>query len=310
MGHQKHHKALIQLLSALGWTYQQGDTTTAIHTGRTNFFEGIQREALRHQLNRLNEQALKTIRASAPLHINAALDAITFINSPDLLLSNELTTALLTHGYQTKPLHDQQTHHIPFTLQYIDWNTPEKNHFQAIEQYRVLPSAQRVHQAQPVDASHSIADLILFINGIPIVAVAYANTNDTADLKVAVETLRMLANRRYDSGESRTPEGAAELYQSLQLFCAIGPQRGWYGFLDPGMDLDTSCALLHPLELTHKPETKVAGQPSITDCVLFDNYYLLKMLQSFATARYNKVGAVSAASILSELAVALPVSTH
>lgn len=303
--HQHHHE-LTDLLTALGWDCHKGDPADPTQTGRSDFSEGIQTKVLRKQLNSLNAQVINMLGTRASLQVESAIEAISTISSANLLLCNELTTALLTDGYQTKSAKGHRALHLPFTLHYIDWQHPENNTFQAVEQYRVRPAHPHTQCHSALDTDLTV-DLALFINGIPVVAISYADADDGPALKAAVATLRALTNRRYDSGETHHPEGTPSFYQSLQLFCAIGPQHGWYGFLDPGIDLDTSCALLHPLTIDQPP---LAHLEASTNGAIFDHYYLLNLLHTFAHSRYNTVGPASAASILRQLTTTHPVSTH
>lgn len=124
------------------------------------------------------QQALRRINPSiAPELLQTALKELQRIQSPDLLTNNETFHRLLTEGIN---ISTQQNGDERGTLiKPIDFDNPDNNEFIVANQFTVI---ENHHNKRP--------DLILFINGIPLVVIELKNAIDeNATLKTAYQQL-------------------------------------------------------------------------------------------------------------------------
>ncbi len=124
------------------------------------------------------EQALDRINPGlSPDVLQVALKDIQRIQSPDLLANNEIFHRLLTEGVNVTYQQDGSDRGDLVWL--IDFANPENNDFVVANQFTVIENNQ---QKRP--------DLVLFINGLPLVVIELKNaTDETATLKAAYQQL-------------------------------------------------------------------------------------------------------------------------
>ena len=96
-----------------------------------------------------------------------------------------------------------------FTLQFIDWENPKNNKFQVTEEFRVLRSNSR---------DHYIPDLVIFINGIPIVIIECKRPDMKDPLRQAIS--QHLRNQQDD--------GIRNFYCYAQLLISLASQETSY----------------------------------------------------------------------------------
>jgi type I restriction enzyme R subunit len=100
------------------------------------------------------------------------------IASPDLLSNNETFHRYLTEGVTVEYTRNGETKGEQLWL--IDWDTPENNEFLAVNQFTVVEDN---HNRRP--------DIILFINGLPLVVIELKNAADAkANLRAAYNQLQ------------------------------------------------------------------------------------------------------------------------
>src|SRR5690625_2061173 len=151
----------IQQLIAQGWEHVAGALDDPRATGRGSFREVIQEQVLREQIARIN------LRDGTPWldeqRLSQAVAALTRLPAAGLMEANQLATELLLKGIAVEGLPDWDRGRSQ-TIHYIDWHNPENNRFTVINQYKV--------QCPPGHDSakgHIIPDLVLLVNGIPLV---------------------------------------------------------------------------------------------------------------------------------------------
>ena len=167
----------LELLNALGYSYKSGETlaphyeedpSSASWTAkditasygdfgpdRTSYSEVLLKTRLKRAIDRLNPHIPAEARTQAQRELQN-------INSPDLISNNETFHRYLTEGITVEYQHGGETKGEQLWL--IDWDTPDNNDFLAVNQLTIVEDNQK-----------RIPDIILFINGIPIVTIELKN---------------------------------------------------------------------------------------------------------------------------------------
>lgn len=215
MGYEIEHveKPFIAQLQALGWSYVKGNLDNPHLTERSSFAEVIQEGVLRESLHSLNpgpdgKPWLDDARLSE------AVAAITRLGTPKLMEANQKATELLIKGVTVEGLRGWDGGRGQ-TIRYIDWDVPENNRFTVVSQYRVdcppgFNSARRF----------IVPDLVLLVNGIPLVVVECKSPSIPEPLAEAIDQLRRYSNQRRATFEADDNEGNEGLFATNQLLVA------------------------------------------------------------------------------------------
>jgi len=111
-------------------------------------------------------QALARINPRIPEHAREdALKKVLGIHSPDLLANNEAFHRFLTEGVPVTYRKDGEER--PDLAWLVDFKDPTSNDFQAVNQFTVIEGSQ-----------HKRPDIVLFVNGLPLVVVELKNPAD------------------------------------------------------------------------------------------------------------------------------------
>jgi type I restriction enzyme R subunit len=153
-------KFAVEILQMTGWDYVHGLAIApgAEQTERENFQQIILIEKLRKMLSRINPEIPTDAREQALLELLR-------INSPELLVNNETFHRFLTDGVPVQYRKDGEEKSDYVWL--IDFAHPDNNEFLAINQYTVIENNQNKRP-----------DILLFINGIPLVLIELKNAAD------------------------------------------------------------------------------------------------------------------------------------
>ncbi|TLU81520.1 MAG: type I restriction endonuclease subunit R [Chlorobium sp.] len=112
------------------------------------------------------EAALRRINPRhSPSVLQTALKEVQRIHSPDLLANNEAFHRLLTEGVGVS--YQQNGNERGDLVRLIDFDTPENNEFVVANQFTVIENHQNKRP-----------DLVLFVNGIPLVVLELKNAAD------------------------------------------------------------------------------------------------------------------------------------
>lgn len=202
-------KPFVEQLLAMGWRHVEGDLDDPGRTGRSHFTEVIQEATLRHQLHALN------LRDGQPWlddeRLTQAVAALTRIPAHRLMEANRAATELLLGGLTVEGLPGWDGGRGQ-TIHYIDWAHPERNRFTVVNQYRVdcPPGFNR-------GKAFIVPDLVLLVNGIPLVVVECKSPSVPEPLAEAVDQLRRYSNQRRAGGEVDDNEGNEPLFHTNQL---------------------------------------------------------------------------------------------
>ncbi|SFN28523.1 type I restriction endonuclease subunit R [Dokdonella immobilis] len=206
-------KPFVEQLMTMGWRYVEGGLDSPVRTGRANFTEVIQENTLRSQLQALNLDATGQPWLDDE-RVSQAVGAITRIPAHRLMEANQAATELMLGGLTVEGLPGWDGGRNQ-TIHFIDWANPERNEFTVISQYRVdcPPSYNR-------GKAFIVPDLVLLVNGIPLVVVECKSPSVPEPLAEAVDQLRRYTNQRRASGEVDENEGNEPLFHTNQLLIA------------------------------------------------------------------------------------------
>lgn len=206
-------RPFVAQLQVLGWSHIEGSLDDPGIASRNNFVEVIQESVLREQLQALNpgpdgQSWLDDIRLSE------AVAAITRLGTHKLMEANEKATELLIKGITIEGLPGWDGGRGQ-TIRYIDWDTPAKNRFTVVNQYRVdCPPGFNAAKA------FIVPDLVLLVNGIPLVVVECKSPSIPEPLAEAIDQLRRYSNVRKAAFEVDDDEGNESLFATTQLLIA------------------------------------------------------------------------------------------
>ena len=163
----------LQLLQTLGYAYSNGYNVQpeGKQQERESFGDVILIDRLTRSISRINPTIPPNARQQA-------VREIFNIASPDLLNNNEIFHRYLTEGITVEYQKDGDTRGEQVWL--IDWKNLENNEFLAVNQFTAIEDN---HNRRP--------DLVLFINGLPLVIVELKNAADEkANLNAAYNQLQ------------------------------------------------------------------------------------------------------------------------
>jgi len=217
---------LIQQLQSMDWEYVEGNLDNPAVTGRESFAQVFQEGVLRDQLRHINRRDGGSWLDDE--RISQAIGAITRTRGAGLMEANQTATDLLLGGIAVEGLSDWDSGRSQ-TIHYIDWDNPANNRFTVINQFKVKcpPGFDAVK-------GHVIPDLVLLVNGIPLVVVEAKGRTVPEGLADAVDQLRRYTNQRKASGETEQNEGAPALFHTNQFLVATNFDDARVGTIGAG----------------------------------------------------------------------------
>ena len=207
---------LVEQLKWLGWSHVEGSRSDPGMTGRGSFRELILEGRLRNALKRINldpagQPWLDDGRLSQAVGVLLRPKAVRLIE-----INQELTERLLLGT--TVDGFEGWDHGRDRTVQFIDWEHPERNDFLVVNQFRVdEPGGQGRRYIAP--------DAVLFVNGIPLVVIEAKSPTVVEPMVKAIRQLRRYANQR----ESVRPEGNERLFHTNQFVVATCFEKAMAG---------------------------------------------------------------------------------
>jgi type I restriction enzyme, R subunit len=160
----------IKLFERLGYTYLHGPDMApdSERPERANYADVMLGGRLAQAALRMNHRLPAAV-------VETALKDVQRAHSPDLLASNEAFHRLLTEGVPVNFQKEGDTRGERVWL--IDFARPENNEFLVVNQFTVIEGQQ-----------HKRPDLVLFVNGMPLVVIELKNPADAnATLKTAYQ---------------------------------------------------------------------------------------------------------------------------
>ena len=185
--HNHVEQPFIDQLISMGWKWTTGYLDDPTATGRSSFREVLLVDDLKRALRLINLDAQgKPWLDDA--RIATAVSALERISKPKLMEANQAATEILLKGIPVDGLPGWDGGRTQ-TVSFIDWNHPENNTFRVIDQFKVEEPGGQVHK-------HIIPDLVLFVNGIPLVVVECKSPYLPEPLHDGIEQLQRYSNQR------------------------------------------------------------------------------------------------------------------
>lgn len=220
-------RPLIEQLQGLGWTYIEGSLDDPGVTHRERFAQVVLEPLLRERIAAIN------LRDGAAwldeTRINQAVSAITRIAAAKVMEANQAATELLLKGLVVEGLPDWDGGRGQ-TLRFIDWDTPENNSFTVINQFKI--KCPPGHES--ANKQHVIPDLVLFVNGIPLVVIECKGRTVPEGLQDAVDQLRRYHDQRMLDFEVEAHEGVPALFHTNQFLIATNFDDARVGTIGAG----------------------------------------------------------------------------
>ena len=163
----------IELLEHLGYQYIYGPDIACDgkNPERSSYEDVLLTERLKNAIQRINPKIPNDSQIEA-------LKEIQRINSPELLTNNETFHRMLTEGINVS--YQKDGHQRGDLVWLIDFENPENNDFVVANQFTVIENG-----------NNKRPDVILFVNGIPLVVVELKNPADeNATIKSAFKQLQ------------------------------------------------------------------------------------------------------------------------
>lgn len=199
----------IQWLCKLGFEYLTESEALKLRGNKTQHV--ILEELLRERLRVINSE--KKVSSTRTTYISDANieNAIRSLQEIPLnegyIHAAESVYNLLTLGMAVEQSVDGDKK--SFTLHFIDWENPGNNKFHVTEEFRVMRSTSR---------DHYVPDLVLFINGIPMIIIECKRPDMKDPLRQAIS--QHLRNQQED--------GIRSLYVYSQLLLSLATQEASY----------------------------------------------------------------------------------
>lgn len=197
----------LKLLMNMGWKYLSPEQALEARGGRTSnvLLETILKDKL-HVINTIEYKGKEFPFSDA--NVNNAILAIRDLPVQDgFIAANKAFYELITLGrsFEQSVLGDKKS----FSFHYIDWKHPENNTYHVSEEFSVLRSGS---------SEHYRPDIVLFINGIPMVVIECKSPKIKDPIDKAIE--QHLRNQQED--------GIRSLYQYSNLVIGLACHEAKY----------------------------------------------------------------------------------
>jgi type I restriction enzyme R subunit len=188
-------KPFLEQLAGLGW--DQGENQVLElkmqqqpeQSFRTSFSEVVLEPKLRKALSQINPFLTEA-------QVDEVVRKMTVFDKNSLIENNEKVLNYLLEN--TTVAKNEETGELSPTVRYIDFENLENNIFTAISQFKVRVTGTD---------HHIIPDLVLFVNGLPVVVVEAKSSKVKEPIPEAIDQLM-----RYSEQRGETGEGNKELF--------------------------------------------------------------------------------------------------
>ena len=201
----------LHLLMQMGWQYLSPDETVKLRNGRLGavVLEPVLIDHIRTHCRYQFKGAVHPFTENA---IQNAVQAIKNFRATGALHENEQLYDLLCLGTSVPQTVEGDTK--SFTIDYIDWKNPANNAYHCTAEFKV----ERVGYDK-----HYIPDIVLFVNGIPLVVIECKRSAYTQVKKKPID----LAIDQLSDYQAR--DGIPQLFLYSQLLLALARDKACYG---------------------------------------------------------------------------------
>jgi type I restriction enzyme R subunit len=201
----------LHLLMQMGWQYLSPDETVKLRNGRlgTAVLEPILIDHIRAHCRYEFKGAVQPFTENA---IQNAVQTLKSFRTTGALHQNEQIYDLLCLGTSVPQTVEGDTK--SFTIDYIDWKKPANNTYHCTAEFKV----ERVGYDK-----HYIPDIVLFVNGIPLVVIECKRSAYTQIKKKPID----LAIDQLSDYQAR--DGIPQLFLFSQLLLALARDKASYG---------------------------------------------------------------------------------
>jgi len=233
----------LHLLMQMGWQYLTPEEIVKLRNGRLGavVLEPVLIDHIRTNCRYRFKGAVHPFTENA---IQNAVQAIKNIRATGAMHQNEQLYDLLCLGTSVPQTVEGDTK--SFTIDYIDWKNPANNSYHCTAEYKV----ERVGYDK-----HYILDIVLFVNGIPLVVIECKRSAYTQVKKKPID----LAIDQLSDYQAR--DGIPQLFLYSQLLLALARDKACYGttgtrrqfwaaWQEDRIDADIRSLLEMPLGLT------------------------------------------------------------
>src|SRR5690554_1497535 len=197
----------LKLLMNMGWKYLAPEQALEARGGRTSnvLLESVLRERLK-TINKIEYKGKEFPFSDANVS-KAILELRDLPVQDGFIAANKHFYELITLGksLEQSVLGDKKS----FTFHYIDWKHPENNIYHVTEEFSVLRTGSNEHYRP---------DIVLFINGIPVVVIECKSPKIKNPIDKAIE--QQLRNQQED--------GIRSLYQYSNIVMALATNEAKY----------------------------------------------------------------------------------
>nr|WP_323778482.1 type I restriction endonuclease subunit R [Amylibacter sp.] len=246
----------IAQLQSLGWTYVNGaNLSPDTSTERSSFKDVVLDQRLAANIKRLNpwindqnlHKVVKDLTRTQYVNLIEANQAICSI-------LNDCVSVMQDLGKGNKG----QTVHI------IDFETPENNEFLCTSQFKISGINQNI-----------IPDIILFVNGLPLVVIECKSPYVTNPMEAGIDQLLRYANRRTPEHD----EGSEKLFHYNQMMVSTHRDKARVGTITSRMEHYLEWKDPYPLSVADVGEG--ATSQDVMFAGLFEKKNFLDILQNF-----------------------------
>ena len=271
-------------LKNLGWEIYRQNKENPADTKEIEFTESFQpsyknskkfRESFREVIleNILKEQIKKINPWIEEDQINEVIHKLKTPSKNSLLEANQEIHELLLENPAVSE--NRKTGDESPTVKIIDFENPENNSFIAISQFKVnIPGTEK----------HIIPDIVLFVNGIPLVVVECKSPTKSDPINEAIEQLKRYSNRR------GAKEGNEKLFWYNLFTVATIKQKAKYGTITSNSEHFIEWKDPYPYSLSDIPKkTTITSQDILIQGMLSKNN-LIDILHTFTIFKESSEG--------------------
>ena len=217
---------------------------------RESFSDVILENELRHKLKTINDWIEKD-------QISEVIRRIKVPQSSGLIQANREISELITSG--TSVSENRKTGEKSPTVKYIDFDEPDNNSFIAISQYKLSITGSE---------KHIIPDIVIFVNGIPLVVVECKAPNTTDPIFEAFTQILRYSERR------GAKEGNQKLFFYNLFSIATCGTIAKYGTITSDFDHLNEWLDTYPFENTHIGDSTLQKQEILIQGMLSKKNFL------------------------------------